>query len=531
MKKFIIPILCCATLSLGSCSLDENISPNTVLGDKLTPELRLSAAEVSAYAPMAGDMNGLGNTWMNAWAGNTAQFGNPLITESTLNISTSFNQAIFVDTYRAVSRFQRIIDVDNPEDFPNYIAISKILKGFFMEPIVDIYGDVPYNEAFQQQEDITPNYDKDVDVYKGLVNEVLEAKVLIDQAESSGNPAYAVDSANDVIYEGDMDKWKKFANTVLLKFAIHLSETTDPDGVQLRDKIISELSGATFISENVTINPGYTNDSDSKQNPLYNNFGRGTSSGTINTQGYQLMTGSRHIIDLLLGNASNTSGVFDERITELFTEANIYNGNDDPVKVGYAGFRQGDTNNDFKKDHGFDESDKNPSNANVSLLGGTFYSFPGGASEDGYLMMLSEAEFLQAEAALRGYAGFSDAAGHFESGIIASFDFYDLDASDYISDISAKPKVGWTGSDEDQLAAIQYQRWIALTNYNGMESYINYLRTGYPETPLATTAKKPRKPYRLLYPASEYSSNSANVPDISINQIFEKNKSTPFIYK
>ena len=67
--------------------------------------------------------------------------------------------------------------------------------------------------------------------------------------------------------------------------------------------------------------------------------------------------------------------------------------------------------------------------------------------------------------------------------------------------------------------------------YNGAESYINYLRTGYPETPLATTATKPNKPWRLLYPADEYSANGANVPVVSQSQCFTKNEFTPFIFK
>lgn len=105
------------------------------------------------------------------------------------------------------------------------------------------------------------------------------------------------------------------------------------------------------------------------------------------------------------------------------------------------------------------------------------------------------------------------------------------EGADYIGDILGRAKVGWSGSDPDDIAAIQYQRWIALTNFNGIENYINYMRTGYPDTPMATTANHPNKPYRLLYPASEYSSNSANVPNISLGEVFDVNGSTPFIYK
>ena len=55
---------------------------------------------------------------------------------------------------------------------------------------------------------------------------------------------------------------------------------------------------------------------------------------------------------------------------------------------------------------------------------------------------------------------------------------------------------------------------------NGLESFIDYNRTGYPLTPLATSALQVRKPRRLMYPVSEYVANSANVPNITQDQIF-----------
>src|SRR5699024_6521467 len=144
--------------------------PNEALAEDVTPDLRLSAAEVLAYRSIAGDMNRLGNVWTNAWSGNTAQFGNPLITESTLDISTSFYQGIWNNTYQAISRFERIIDNEEAEDFPSYVAIAKLQKAFYMQYIVALYGDSPYTDAFKEGEMLNPTYDKDVDIYKALVD-------------------------------------------------------------------------------------------------------------------------------------------------------------------------------------------------------------------------------------------------------------------------------------------------------------------------------------------------------------------------
>ncbi len=527
MKKYIL--LSFVGLALVSCRLDDNLNPNKVLAEQVQPNLRLSGASVTAYAVQAGTMNGLGNAWTNAWSGNFATFGNPFTTESNLDITTTYRQSLFTDTYKAVTRFQRIIDFGATA--PNYVAIAKIQKAYYMQIIVDLYGNVPYSEAFKELENPTPKYDSDVAVYQGLVAELLEARALI--AANSANPTFKVEATSDPIFKGNLVKWNEFCNTVMLKYAVHLANTTNADGIALRNQIVAALAGASFISADVAINPGYSNASAASQNPLYNNFGKFTYAGATNTQGYQLMTASDHAVKTLQGDATKiTNGTTDSRIEFLFTKGKLYNTTAAGGAEGYYGFPQGMTNDDYKVFLGYTVNDRKPTIANFSFLAGPFLT-AAGASSNGYLMMKSESELLQAEAALRGYTGFAGDQAHFEAGITASFAFDGkaADAPAYITAIAANPKVGWTGTMDNKVAAIQYQRWVALMNFNGIESYINYLRTGYPETPLATTTVKANKPWRLLYPSAEYSSNSGNVPVVSQAEAFTKNASTPFIYK
>lgn len=536
MKKYILMTM--VGLAAVSCRLDDNLTPNKVLADNLLPNQRLAGASTDAYAMQAGTMNGLGNAWMNAWSGNFAQFGNPFTTESNLEISTTYRSTLFTDTYKAVTRFQRIIDYGNT--YPNYVAIAKIQKAYYMQYLVDMYGDIPYSEAFQELNNVAPKYDKDIDIYKALVKELMDAKALI--SANTTNTGAKVEATSDPIFGGNMTKWTQFANTALLKMAIHMSNTTNSDGVALRNQVISSLAGAQYITSDVTINPGYNNSSAASQNPLYFNFGLQTYSGTENTNGYRLMTASDHAVKSLTGDASKiTSGVSDPRIAYLFTQGKKYNATAAGGATGYYGYPQGMNNDNYKVFMGYTVNDRKPANGNFSFLGGSFASSTG-ALKPGYIMMLAESEFLQSEAALRGYSGFTGDQAHFEAGIKASFVFdytqttgtvadATAAATAYTTAIAANPKAGWAGSTEDKIAAIQYQRWVALMNYNGLESYINYLRTGYPVTPLATTTVRTRKPYRLLYPSAEYSSNTAHVPNVTLQQIFEKNETTPFIYK
>lgn len=533
MKKYLY-VLLIGVLTV-SCGLDNNKDPNEVGVDAALPELRLSAASTSAYAALAKDMNGLGNYWMNSWGGNIAYYGGPTTVEDHLELTNSFYQEIWLDSYKAIARLQQIIDHVEAGDFPNHVAIAKIQKAFYMQYIVDLYGDAPYSEAFQGTEEAAPVYDKDIEIYKSLVNELKEAGTMIDGADED-NPLQQVSASSDPIFQGDMDHWKNFANTVLLKFAVRLSNTTDGDGQTLKNDIVSALSEATFITEDVTINPGYNNDSDSGQNPIYTEWGWQTSTGS--RSGGRVSLASDHIVRSLEGHSDEiTHGIEDARIGFLFKKALKYTGSANYGEEGYYGVRQGNTNDGFIEQYGFDpfvDDVVKPSESNISFKGGYLgLNSDEGALMDGVLMMLSESELLQAEAAVLGYSGFSNGQGHFENAVMASFEFDGVagQASNYLSSISSRPKVGWAGGDEDKIAAIQYQRWIALVNYNGMESYINYLRTGYPETPLAATTTRSNKPWRLLYPAHEYSSNSSNTPDVSLDEIFQVGESTPFIYK
>jgi len=65
-----------------------------------------------------------------------------------------------------------------------------------------------------------------------------------------------------------------------------------------------------------------------------------------------------------------------------------------------------------------------------------------------------------------------------------------------------------------------YQKRIALMNIHGIESFIEYTRTGFPRVPRALTAQYPSKPNRLMYPTSELTGNSANVPTQTLADVF-----------
>lgn len=530
-------------MTLVGCKLDDNLSPNNPTADILTPDLRLAAAENEAYrAQGAADFARLGGAWTNAWAGNTVQFGDAFTTEQNLEITATFDQDIFNNAYTQTAGAQEIITLPNATtDYPNYVAAAKILKAYYLEPLVDLYGDVPYSEAFQGAANTTPKYDKDTDVYAALINELTSALQLL-QTDHGQHP---IIGSSDPMFNGDLSKWTAFANTVLLKYAIHLSTSSDPAAKTMLQSIGKVISPSSqFLSSDVTLNPGYNNSATNTMNPLYASVGRLFNSGTLNTQSYHLQCASAHIVNLMTGNLDNTdsnsqtnnitAGIFDPRISKLFTTAVSI----DPTITTPVYF-------------GLNQGQKLPIKANnVSELGGSFFdptgSAPINATLSAYIMPEAESDLLQAEASVQGILGFSsaNAPALFHKAIMDSFEFeynrtqpsdpdaYIADAQSYLGQINGKPKLDITGNKANDLYAIQYQRWITLTNYNGIETYIDFLRLGYPSNPMALTTTETNRPFRLMYPASELSRNASNVPTVTVADCFNRSAaSTPFIYK
>lgn len=496
-------------LSLASCSLDDNLDPNLPQMQNLDARSMITAAQTTSYDAHASGMNELSNVFSNIWAGNVYYFASPYAREFNLNIDNNFYSGIWNNLYLSTANLQYIIDSPKNDKLPLHKAVAKILKANNMQYIVDLYGDAPYSEAFKGQQVLSPKYDLGEEIYKKLVLELNDAINTIDNTtQTSDNKV-----SEDVIFGGDMTKWKAFANTIKLRILLRQSNVNDATIKSFVDTQLATLSGASFVDYDVKINPGYSSATTENFNPLYREYGRVLVDHSTNTQGWRVIKASDHYAKSVSGDASYpTSGVVDKRGTKQFL----------PVGGKVEGIVQG-----AQKISGKVES-------NFSFLGWKFgvSNANGGlnnASMDGYLMLKSEAKLLLSEAATLYPAYFSNAKTNYDDAVRESFVFYGLttaDADAYLTALDTKT-VGWTGAP-NKIAAIQYQRFVSLANLRSIETYINYIKTGYPNIPLATTAQQPRKPYRLIYPVSEYTGNTANVPKMQNTDAFTINQYSPF---
>lgn len=502
MKKILLIL---STLALVACKLDDNIDPNLPRTEDLSPTDLITAAETTSYAAQTGSMLQLSNIWTNTWAGNYYYYAAPMTREYQMDVTSTFYNEIWNSNYLAMANLSQIITSSKAVDYPNHVAIAKVLLANSMQYIVDFYGDAPYTEAFKQQDLLTPKYDKGEDIYHDLVVKLNEAIATL-----SSHSGEEVSSSKDVIFGGDVDEWVKFAKTIKLRILLRQSKVTDATIKTFVDAQLATLAGETFVDSDVTIQPGYNTGTQAGMNPLYSNYGYYLYDGSRNNSGNRYIMISDHFAKLLRGDSTKpTSGVADPRGTKMYRA----------VSSTVKGIEQGSV------------KPANTKEAQYSRLGWIYDKTAdgdmSGASSKGYLMTASESELLQAEAAVLYPQYFTDAQGHYNQAVEDSFTFYGISgASAYLASLDSK-SVGWTGAP-NKIAAIQYQRLVCLNLTRPVETYINYLKTGYPDTPLALTATHANKPYRLVYPQSEYVGNSANVPNVTTNDVFVKNNFTPF---
>lgn len=481
MKNFLkYTTMLLAVLLMASCEdfLDVNEDPNNPVS--VTPELVLPVAQVYSANVMYNNryINNLGNMMMYNWS--QSDGFSWYYDEFNYSVNATFYQAIFNYSYQnTLKQYQILEGLDAKYDY--YKAISKIMKAYHFQLLVDLYGDIPYSEALQRGGNATPVYDDAEDVYADLILQLTTGINLIKNATTP------VEVQNDIVFEGDMDKWIQFANTIKMRILVRVSDMSTPP-VNIANEIAAIVAeGSGFITENVGVNPGYVDQTD-KQNPFWAAFGKNVG-GTSNAMNNDATCASDYVLAYL-------TGTNDPRIDKIYEKPT----------TGHLGVPQGLLDYDTPVVDAYMP-------ANVSNIGpGILKNF----NMDAIIFTLAESKFNLAEAALKTFNVGGTAQALYEEGITASFETLGLTAAQAATYYAqALNLVGWvhTGAGS-KLEAIITQKWIAVNGMNAEQSWFDYSRTGYPDG-LPNSLLAPGgvdRPVRLYYPAGEYSSNGANVP-------------------
>lgn len=498
-------LLFCGILLLNGCTKkfqDINTNPASYNQGNFNPNFLLTTAQV-AYT---GSFDFAYDTWranliysstliqgfatvLSYWAGDK------------YSLSAGYTAAYwgFSGDGAYAEQLKPIVDIiqsttDKPE-YKNLHQVARIMRALIVERITDLYGDVPYSEAGlgYYNKDYFPKYDKQQDIYNDMMNEVEDA---ISKLDSSADIV-----TGDVIYKGDLNKWKRFGNTLILRMAMRLTKV-DP------------ATAKTWVQK-VAAN--------TMQSNADNAFINGDPSGGLSTmnrntlvlegQGGQepyYVKWSNTFINLLKN--SNDPRLGKIAVIQLYPNPNssVQNPNYNSDPAVQKGMPNG---KDLSGIAGRDIS------SDPSYTGMPNYSSPSPfmIKESGptFILTYAESELLLADAAQRfGIAG--DAAQHYHDGVKAAITYLNqYDPAMTISDAAAETYLTANPYDAaNGLEMINTQYWM-LTNtmLDFYESWANWRRSGYPNlVPViypnnVTNGTIPR---RFPYPLAESNVNPVN---------------------
>lgn len=361
-------------------------------------------------------------------------------------------------------------------DLPNYIPLALFFNSVHIVEITKVFGDVPYSDAINATAGVyNPAYDRQQDIYLKVLDDLKEASNGLDQANGS--------ITGDVIYGGDIEKWKKLINSYSLRILISLSNKENNSSLNVIDRF-------NEIVDNPDQYPIFTSNDDNAALHFHD------------------LVDNRY--PYLNNNNFKTAYYMEESFVNLLKDKQ------DPRLFTFADREpQGSAlpEDDFNAYGGLDGSAPLADNTNRlvdgegSRVDARYYEDP--INEPSLLLSYAEVEFTLAEAAARGWTA-DDPAEHYEKGIRASMDFYRLPEAGQDAYLQ-NPEVAY--DDSRGVEMILTQKYINFFLNGGWEAFYNHLRTGYPEFSVdgGGVLNNQQVPKRWMYPQEELQLNTENV--------------------
>lgn len=417
-----------------------------------------------------------------------------------------------------------------------YYAIGLIMKGFYYHLYTDQVGMIPYSQASDPEISL-PKYDAQIDIYRGVIAELDQAISIIGDSSVTGTGVDIL-AENDVLFNGDLQKWKQLANSLKLRMALRAHGAV---GENFASNAASEAissgvlgdSDALFDSFNEVANiwvehcnygdiyygfgaagawkvgEPLINELSKYDDPRLNKISKPSLGGTVNIdisggESGTPMTADQ--ISFLKSTLDNAGLVLDtdytwtqtaDELTIVMDENTHHIGLPLRLSPNIKGLFNG---NLF--------SDPSDIVTNQSNNGTEIYPF--------VVMSAADSHFMVAEAIVKGLAS-GDAASHYEIGLNHAMNLWNTTAS---ADFLASEMGSLTGTEDEKLEKIATQRWIA--NYtNGYEAWAIVRDTGYPSSAITVSTDSDIRSLsgsmngayanRLRYISSAYTSNAENI--------------------
>ncbi|MDO6807105.1 SusD/RagB family nutrient-binding outer membrane lipoprotein [Zobellia galactanivorans] len=342
-----------------------------------------------------------------------------------------------------------------PDVQANKIATIELYEIYTYYVLVTSFGDIPYTEALDIDV-LNPVFDKQDVVFNDLIDR-LDNNVLSKFVEDE----VGFSASEDIVYNGDIAQWKKFANSLKLQMGMMLA---DSDPAKAETVVSSAVASGVFTSASDDMKIAFESAAP-YTNPVY---------AALVLSGRDDYVPTNTIVDMM-------GSLNDPRRDDYFTQ---HNGE-------YVGGIPGKLNSFPNFSHVSDKIGKDPT-LEAPLL--TYY----------------DVEFLLAEAVERGFIT-GDAETHYNNAVTASINYWggtDAEAAGYLGQAS----VAYSTAPGDYKQKLGTQKWLALYN-RGFESWTEWRRLDYPllTAPEDAETTNGQPPYRLTYPDVELTLNEVNI--------------------
>jgi hypothetical protein len=510
MKKVSIYIILLSVTAFGAgCEknfLNVNTSPNDP--STATPQLVMTGALTESAEIVSADfiyINGTQNYY-----GSSSQAATP--GPVTTNNFTSANfDSVWTQCYHNLSDYAYISQAGAAANEYFLVGIAKTMSALDYQMLVDSYNDVPFSQALQLNSGIiAPAYDKAQNVYDSCIVQLDSAVAIFENATLIGtyNPGTA-----DVMFQGNITLWTKFANTLKLRILLHEINVTSQQATITAEmaKIAADPVGLLGTGQSALVNPGYATDESAHLNPLWS------------TLGYQI-NGSAAFVGAVANSyfISKLNGYNDPRVGYFYNtnsagliEGASLGGQGGNSSACYFG---GPTN--LENSNNIPFNDTLPTGVSAPTVFGLLQS----PTMSAIVLSSWESLFLQAEAVVRKLLP-GDAQTLYNQAITDNFvylnvtfgpsNFYNPSPAAYAQSYEAQniANVGWAASTADPLAAIITQKYISMCFTDPLESWTDYRRLTLPsDLPYSDNPERLYNyPFRFIYPQVEYNTNAANV--------------------
>jgi len=434
-----------------------------------------------------------------------------------------------------LTSYMNLVKEGGPLENNQYYAIGLVMKGFYYTQFTETHGMIPYSEASDPNIAL-PKYDAQIDVYKGVIADLNQAITLIADNQNTGEGIELL-GENDVIFNGDMQNWKKLANSLKLRIALRAHGSPGED---FSASVASEAIASGVLADTDALFAAFTTETNiwggsasygdiwhsftgsqwkateamvnilkSNDDPRLGEITKPSVGGIItimkpdsDSENFSLIAEHLEFLENTL-NASglvlDTDYTWDETATDLTITM--------PDNTNYLGLPSrlsGKIKDFMHKDLFSDPSDWVTQKTNE-----------GGRIFPTILLTSADSHFMIAEAITKGLVS-GDANSYYQIGLEKAMVLWETSTT---SDFLASEMGSLNGSSEQNLERIATQRW--LTNYtNGYESWAIVRDTGYPSAAMVTSTNNNiisfagelngEYPQRLRYGTSVYTSNAAN---------------------